>query len=278
MSNNVISIGLATVTLAVAGYVAVVVSADREGGDPGLREELAAIDARLERLEGLQSQVESLERSVGRQLDRVVRRIETAPSGVAAEATGAGAGATAEEGRAGPGAASMTGMEEAIASRLEKRLGEKMEKIADRNRDRNMSGEWKAPFDELSKELALTEDQQREARAIFDEARDEIFVLLKTTRLDGGSLLDDFAAALKNGDDPGEATKGLFQRIFTDKVPGTDRTYLTDLLALKTDVRAALSRHVDEGQVKKLDGLRVDLLDVQTGYDPVGDYVRAKVQ
>ena len=66
MSNNVISIGLATVTLAVAGYVAVVVTAGPSGGDSGIREELAEINDRLDRLEKLRTDVESLDKSVGR--------------------------------------------------------------------------------------------------------------------------------------------------------------------------------------------------------------------
>ena len=97
-------------------------------------------------------------------------------------------------------------------------------------------------------------------------------------RLDGGSLLDDFAAALKDGQDAPAATRAFFQRIFTDKVPGTDRTYLTELLELKEGVRTELGKQLSAEQVRKLDALRVDLLDVKTGHDPVGDYVRSRVQ
>jgi hypothetical protein len=275
MSNNVIAIGLATVSLALTAYVAVVVSGIRAGGDTGVVAELTEINERLDRLEKLRLDVAGMDKSVGRKIDRLERRIADTPGSIGGSASAMAAGA---EGAEVTSPEEVAQREEALADRLEKRLGEKMEKLANRDRERNGQGEWKAPVDELAKELGLTDDQKREATAIFNEARDETFVLLKTTRLDGGSLLDDFASALKNGDDPEEATKSLFKRIFTENVPGSDRTFLTDLIALRTDVHDELGRHISADQLSKLDRLRVDLLDVKTGYDPVGDYVRAKVQ
>ena len=275
MSNNVIAIGLATVSLALTAYVAVVVSGTRVGGDTGVVAELTEINERLDRLEKLRVDVAGMDKSVGRKLDRLERRIADTPGSIGGSASAMAAGA---EGSGVVDPEEAAKLEDALADRLEKRLGERLEKLANRDRERNGQGEWKAPIDELTKELELSEVQKREATAIFNEARDETFVLLKTTRLDGGSLLDDFASALKNGDDPEEATKSLFKRIFTERVPGSDRTYLVDLIALRTDVHDALGREVSVDQLGKLDRLRVDLLDVKTGYDPVGDYVRAKVQ
>jgi hypothetical protein len=209
-------------------------------------------------------------------MERVERRVAEAPAigALTAAAVEQGDGTSGDAMAAGPGTAPI----EALVARIEEKIDSRMERIAARDGERNAMGEWKAPLEDLSKELSLDERQQREAAAIFDEARDETFVLLKTMRLDGGSLLDDFAAALKEGQDPAAATRAFFGRILSDKVPGTDRTYLADLITLRGDVRTALGKEFSAQQMTRLDRLRVDLLDVKTGHDPIGDYVRAQVQ
>jgi len=150
--------------------------------------------------------------------------------------------------------------------------------MAARDRERGEDGKWKAPIDDLTKELKLTDAQKTDAARIFDHSRDEAFALLKTQRLDGGSILDDYASALKSGADAQETTKQLFTRILTERVPGSDQTYLAEFIAMHQSVEEQLGSKLDAAQMKRLRSLRVDLLDVKTGYDPVGDYVRAKVQ
>jgi hypothetical protein len=153
-----------------------------------------------------------------------------------------------------------------------------LEAPAARHRERGDDGKWKAPLDELSKELKLTEVQAAEAKRVFDAARDASFNLLKTQRLDGGCILDDYVAALKSGADPEESGRQLFKRIFTEKVPGTDTTYVSEYIDMEQGTRDALAQKLDAAQMKRLKSLHVDLLEVKTGYDPVGDYVRAKLQ
>jgi hypothetical protein len=169
-------------------------------------------------------------------------------------------------------------LEELVAERVSKQVAEKIEAMAARDHQRGDDGKWKAPIDDLAKEISLDEKQKAEAKRIFDASRDETYALLKTMRLDGGSLLDDFASALKSGGDPVETTKSLFARVFSEKVPGSDRTYLAEFIAIEQSVQEQLGRQLGAAQMKRLKGLHVDLLDVDTGYDPVGDYIRAKVQ
>jgi hypothetical protein len=169
-------------------------------------------------------------------------------------------------------------LDELVADRVEKKISEKLDAMAGRDKERGEDGKWKAPLDDLATELKMTDAQKAQAKKVFDHVRDETFTLLKTQRLDGGSILDDYAGALKGGADPTETTKALFTRIFTEKVPGGDRSYLTEFIAMHQDAEEQLGRQLDAGQMKRLKSLRVDLLDVRTGYDPVGDYVRAKVQ
>jgi hypothetical protein len=274
MARDVVAIGLASVTLAVTGYVAMVVGTGQSSREAELEEALAAANARLDNVAKIERQVAGL----SKRLDRRIERMERSTAELAEAAVAAGVPSVADAAMGAEGAMSASGvpLEDAIASRIEAKLGERMEKLA--NRERNGQGEWKAPIDELAGELGLNDDQKQSATQIFNEARDETFVLLRTQRLDGGSLLDDFAAALKNGGDAPGATRQFFQRIFTEKVPGTDRTFLNDLISLRTDVQTALSNELEEGQMKKLGSLRVDLLDVKTGHDPIKDYIEARVQ
>ena len=52
-----------------------------------------------------------------------------------------------------------------------KRLGEKMEKLANRDRERNGQGEWKAPIDELTKELELLDKHAAKDGAVASAHR-----------------------------------------------------------------------------------------------------------
>ena len=72
--------------------------------------------------------------------------------------------------------------------------------------------------------------------------------------------------------------KTLFKRIFEEKVPGTDRTYLTDILAMRVEVERQLGNELNATQQETLATLRVDLLGVRTGHDPIGEYVKALLQ
>jgi hypothetical protein len=61
-------------------------------------------------------------------------------------------------------------------------------------------------------------------------------------------------------------------------VPGTDQTYLAGFLEIATDCDRDLAAKLDPKTMRKLRALRVALLEVNTGYDPTGDYVRARLQ
>jgi hypothetical protein len=267
MNSQAVIVVLCALSLGATAYL--VASTPRAGDD-----RVADLERRLEAAEKRADAVASLRGEFRDVVDRLDRRVadvarSDAPQTVPVPERAAPAGADA-------GAAKS--MEDAIAERVEKRVAEKMDAIAGRDRERGDDGKWKAPIDDLAAELKLSGAQTEQARRIFDHARDEVFTLLKTQRLDGGSLLDDFADALKSGVDPADATKQFFSRVVSEKVPGTAGTYLAEFLSLNKDVDDALGRQLEAAQMKRLRALRVDVLDVKTGYDPVGDYVRAKVQ
>ena len=274
MSSNGVLIGLVALSVGMSGYVAIAVSGERGDGDrvAQLERELVAANDRAAAVEGLQSEVRKLRTRLEHRMGRLETRVED--EAVAASVAGLTGDPSSVAGTIAAGASDEFG--DKLVDKLEKRLGERMEKLA--QRQRNRAGEWKAPIDELSNDLELDEAQKAEATLIFNEARDETYVLLKTMRLDGGSLLDDFVESLRDNPDPGGATRDFFRRIMTEKLPGSDRSYLGELMALQGDVKGALAKSFSTDQMTKLESLNVDLLDVKTGYDPIGDYVRAKLQ
>lgn len=282
MSTNAILVGLVGLTLGVSAYVAVSLPSSATGaaGADGTSATAAITKADLDALrEDLRGDIRVLSAKVDRRISSIDARVARgAPPGMsgAAEA-GVEGGDTVLPGIENT-PEGVEAIAEAVTKRLEERMGAKMKQMAEAaGKRRGGDGEWKPPMDDLAKELEMTAQQKEESRKVFDEGRDQVYALMKTMRLDGGSLLDDFVAELKDGDPEG-ATKNLFKRIFTENVPGSDRTYLSEVLAIREDVSKGLSQHLNESQMQKMRELNVDLTDVKTGYDPIGEYVQAKLQ
>src|SRR5262245_32981405 len=272
MNTNAVLIALTSLSLGATCYL---VASLHQGDDDrvaDLTRRLDAAEKRADAVEALRGEVRQMREALDRRVADVARRVD---AGVAASNAPGTAVANAARSDDAPGAPKL---EDLVADRVEKKLSEKMETLAARDRERGEDGKWKAPLDELATELKLNDTQKAEAKRIFERSRDDVFALVKTQRLDGGCILDDYAATLKGGADYGESTRQFIQRLFTERVPGTERTYLADFIEIGQDVETQLARQFDKDQMRRFKSLRVDLLDVKTGYDPVGDYVRAKLQ
>lgn len=274
MNTNAVLVALTSLSLGATVYL--VASLPKQGGDDAriadLVKRLDAAEKRADAIESLRGDVRQMRESLDRRVADVARRVDAGAAAASAPADVASGKQAAMAAEGGPR------LEDVVADRVEKKISEKMETLAARDRERGDDGKWKAPLDELSTELKLNDTQKAEAKRIFEHSRDEVFALVKTMRLDGGCILDDYAAVLKSGADPGEATRQFIQRLFTERVPGSDRTYLADFITIGQDVEEQLGRQFDKDQMRRFKSLRVDILDVKTGYDPVGDYVRAKLQ
>lgn len=277
MSSNGILMALCGLTLATTVFVAANVGGGSDGRVGDLEQRLADAETRHEKqMNSLAKEIRGLRTELAR--DGSVESAGRPTRRAAAANAAADGGESASAAMTPAVAADGRPMEDVIAERVEARIDEQMARIASQRKNRSIGGEWKPSMEELDGELDLTEAQQEQMNQIFDAAHDEVYVLLKTQRLDGSSLLDDFVADLKTGEDASGATKRFFQRLLEDKVPGTDRTYLTDLIGLRGEVERQLGDHLDESQVTKLSTLNVDLLGVRTGHDPVKDYVESRLQ
>jgi hypothetical protein len=265
MNSNAVVIALLGVTLAATLFVA----ANQEvSHDTGLTERLDAMDQRLQRLESLVSDTREEARRATRAAS--ARRATTSPPD--AQTVGAGGGAAGDP-RIPP-----TVLEEVVAESVQRTVERQMERMAAENRHRGGDGKWKPPLDEMAGVLDLTTSQQESLKGIFDAARDEAFVLLQTKRPDGGNLVDDFVADLKKSEDAGKAWGRLFVALTTKKVPGTNRTYLAALGESEQRIRGLVISQLDEAQARRFKSLNVDVFDVKTGHDPLGDYVRTALE
>ena len=162
-----------------------------------------------------------------------------------------------------------------VADQIGGELEEKMQRLASRQRNRNMSGEWKASLDELQAEMGWSEAEVERAHQIFDDARDDVFDLLNTPRADGGTLLDDFVGDLQKGDP--QAMQKFIGQIITGEHPDGESTYREHFENLTADVRGELSADWSDEQLAQFTSLNVAVLEVETGYDPVRTYIEQRL-
>jgi hypothetical protein len=161
----------------------------------------------------------------------------------------------------------------AVAGKVEQAVEAKMKKELKKRRRRG-GEEWKPSIGELEKELEMDAFQVQKSTEMFNRGKDLAFELFKTPREDGTSLLDDLAVAMR-GEDPEKNAGRVFMRIFTERVPGTEQTYLQEIMKIRGGVVEDLGTVLDEGQIEGLHSEQVNILEVDTGYDPFGEYIGA---
>jgi len=260
--------------LVVLTLLATLTVAVRQGGgiaapDDGAR--LAAIERRLDRMEGLVREARDEARRAAAGARRVdVRALPSADAAVSAADTGDGTDTTA--------AMADDTLEQAVAERVGKQVEAQLERHAAERRNRADDGRWKPPIDDVRLVLDLTPQQEDELRAAFDAARDEAYTLLTTQRADGGNLVDDFAEDLRRSEEPGRAWGRLFSRLASENVPGGSRTYLAVLASSAERIRDQIAGRLTPDQARRFRALNIDVFDVKTGHDPVGDHVRERLE
>lgn len=209
-----------------------------------------------ERVDGLEGKQERLREAV-RAASGKIEEIEGAPA-LAATAT-ADAGAK-------PEAATAANLEETVGKLVDEKLA-KMPKGG--------GGEWKPSLAELGKELGLSEYQETQAKQVLDDAKHELYQLACRKRADGTAKIDDLVAAVSDPVDPEAAVKQWFVSLFSDKIPGRDEPYISEILRIKAATERSLLDALDADQGKRLKTLNVDYLGVKTGYDPFAEHIQS---
>jgi hypothetical protein len=171
---------------------------------------------------------------------------------------------------------------ETVDQFLERRLAEHLLGGA-RDRPWDEAGEpedrSKRAFEDLATALALDPVQEDEVRRILDDLKRRSFELLSTTRLDGSSFVEELTGVfLERGEEPDQQQlQELFARIMKEPLPGSEETFGSALVSMNLDAATQIKQHLQPGQVAVLEGLAVDLGDIDTGFDPFEAHVRQRL-
>ena len=166
--------------------------------------------------------------------------------------------------------------EEDIRKIVDERLEEKATapEAAARKKEGFGGEDRKLPLHDLSKELALDPETQRRVAEIANRTKKEIFDVLQTPRPDGTEMAGDLIQAFLSGD--AQKTQEVFQRLFTEKVPGSEQTYLVTVSGIQDRARGQLKGTMGEAVYTRFEHMSVKPENIETGWDPWGEYVKAK--
>jgi hypothetical protein len=230
------------------------------------RHEVEQLQARLEKVEARQKEV--VAKKAVEELQEQVARAErkAAAAAVAAEAAAAATGRPAPRDANAPVAFT----EEDIQKIVEAKLEEKIQKKG----GGKGGDDRKMPLFDLAKELSLDPDVQAKVSSISNTCKKEIFEILKTPRPDGTCAADDLIKAFTSGDQA-EAQK-FFLKMFSDKIPGTETTYITAVARVQEKANQGLSAAMGSPTFDKFKSMNLKPENIETGFDPWSEYLQQK--
>jgi hypothetical protein len=258
---------LPAVLIAVCALMGIALAVQRSALST-TRHEVEELQARLEKVEARQK--EAVARKAVEELQDQVARAErkAAAAVVAAEAatTAAARPAAPKDGNA-PVAFTEEDIQKIVDAKVE-------EKIQKKGGGKNGGDDRKMPLFELAKELVLDPAVQAKVSAISDTCKKEIFEILKTPRPDGTNAADDLIKAFTSGDQQ-EAQK-FFLKMFSDKIPGTETTYITAVARVQEKANQGLSAAMGTTTFERFKSMNIKPENIETGFDPWSEYLQQK--
>jgi hypothetical protein len=229
------------------------------------RQEVEQLQARLDKVEARQK--ESVARKAVEELQEQVARAEK--KAAAAEAAAASSSRPAPKDGAAPAASSFT--EEDIQKIVDAKVEEK---IKTKGKKGLGEDDRKMPLFDLSKELALDPAVQTKVASISNTCKKEIFDILKTPRPDGTNAADELINVFTSGDQQ-EAQK-FFLKLFSEKIPGTDTTYVSAVARVQEKANQNLSVAMGTPVFDKFKQMGIKPENIETGFDPWSEYLQQK--
>lgn len=253
---NVISLALAIVSLGVGGYAVLEnqsLRAELEDRQVLTADGIDAPDGAMsgnvmERLQAVEEEVARVEKVA---VNRVVPGMPSLSGREAPEPDDAGADADTLPVVEDPGK-----IESMVDAAVEKKARE-IQAMANK----------KPALDVFAEVLDLTDDQRASVELEVVRGQNEVKALLETPTENGDVLMDDLVEIMATGmAKPGQARAlwgKFFQRVTTEKVPGTDKTYAEQAEAVKDTVRSSFRRTMSEDQYAKFEEWKMDPTEVQ---------------
>jgi len=226
------------------------------------RQELEEVRARLERIESRQK-APTEEPPAVEELRAEIRRVEAKAREAAAPAAGA----------ARPGALPTFVTEEDLQKIVDERVESKL-KAGGGSGGGGGGGERKMPLHDLAKELGLDAQTQGRVAEVANACKRDIFEVARTPRPDGSNIADDLIQAMLSGD--GTRAQQVFVKLFTDKIPGTETTYLAAISGIQDRGREGLRGVLGEALYVRYQHMNVTPDHIETGFDPFAEYVKEK--
>ncbi len=217
-------------------------------------EDTAALQEKVEALEAQVSSLQESERENGAQIARLGEKMESAPV-----SSPAGPVVRKDE--------------------IEDLIDEKM-------KGRQPLGK-EPPLSAVAARLDLEEIERNQLEDILRRKKNEMMTLLQTPRADGTNLLDEFSdeliSLMASGEADGQAGKKVFmkffQRVASERVPGTEKTYLAEIIKMQQETRDAFKQALSPKQYQAFEVLAVpDPLEIKIPSEPIEVYIQQRAQ
>lgn len=174
-----------------------------------------------------------------------------------------------------PGALPTTLTEEDIQKVVDERLEEKLQARGEKKKGPfDGGGDRKVPLHDLARDLELDPKVQAKVAEIANSAKKDIFDIIKTPRADGTNVADELIDVMTKGDQAG--AQQLFQRLFTEKIPGTQTSYIAGVGAVQDRARGLLQAAMGPAVYTRFEHMSVNPEHIETGFDPMAEYFKQR--
>ncbi len=255
---GVLALLIGIAALGVSGYVLM-----QDGSDNGdLTDRIAMLEHQVDDLETVLAQQdqspEQLPSLMGHSL------ADPEPGGAFVESTGVRSGPPTGSRRPAGGLAPLDDESEATTEDIEALVDKAVAKKAEQLQ---IMRNKKPSIDAFASTLELTEAQRESVEREVVHAQNQIRDLLRTRTVDGTDLMDELVEVMSQGianpgKNPGAGAK-WFQRVMTEKIPGSDETYAMRAESFKKTLRQTFKREWSAPQYKRFEEWKMDPTEVQ---------------
>ena len=220
----------------------------------------------------LESRIEALEEELARVDERLTRQRTPEPSLMGLRPEGARDAAPSERVQAGGGAASLTANEAggalAAATEAKAELASLVEEAVEKKAAQMRTMQNKKPsLDAFASTLELSDEQRAAAADGVVRSQGEIRDILMQPTEDGTVFYDELVEILAGNmaapQKTAQRAQKFWARLFSEKVPGTDQTYVQRAEAVKQRLRDQFKRDWDDEQYARFEQWQMDPTEVQ---------------
>lgn len=130
----------------------------------------------------------------------------------------------------------------------------------------------KAPdVEKLGDYLELTERQKQRITSLLDESKERVYDIMAREMGDDGNMMDRMLETMNGSGDREQKTKKILSDLFETTVPGTDESYFTTLMDIRTKAMSDFQGTLTGEQLKNFEGSGAKIFGIRTGYHPFSE-------